>query len=95
MSGACRVRAFGEPWPHPGGLKRNDDHQRDAVEDRFGAGVVDAEVLHQRGQAFAERRQQDGPDDGSEHGAEPADDRRHDDLDRAADVEHLRGNRLR
>ena len=103
-AGISRVRLVGRPGveaeraaqrrPHAMGQRHHHHQQADAVEDLLGARHVDAEAEHALAQRLGEAGDQERADDRAEQGADAADDRPQDQLDRAADVEDLLGKQV-
>src|SRR5437868_6673034 len=83
-----------KPGPYAVGPQPDDRHECQSVKDRLGAWRIEAGPLGGGDQDFAERRENESADDRAEYGAEPANDRREDQLDRSANVEHLGGKQV-
>ena len=78
----------------PSGSATITSQQADAVEHLLGARHIDADRGQRAGERLGQSRQNEGAEHRPEQGADAADDRRQDDLDRARDVEHLLGEQV-
>src|SRR5689334_17595522 len=80
----------------PDAMRKKHDHdeQHYAVENLLHAGNFPAQGGEELGDAVGKEREHCGTEDRAEEGAQAADDRAEDDLDRAADVEDLLGEEV-
>src|SRR5690606_34158995 len=91
---ALEAQAPGDAGPDAMGHEHDRRAQGDAVEDLLDARDLVPGEFERRIDAFRHQRQHRRAEHRPEQGADAADDRRHEDLDRAADVEDLLGKQV-
>src|SRR6266581_2406257 len=91
---SMQLQLFRNEGPNPIGQEHDHRQQHDAVEHLLDAGDFPAERGESFGDAVGKEREHGGAEDRAEEGADAADHRPEDQLDRAVDAEDLLGEKI-